>query len=286
MTRGRPVTDISQTLRRQVWYYYVKLTSGKSDYRLSKIFGGEYSTGDERRRIFERLRKANEMPFRGSSEFINEVEMFYKGSSDLYMSGYWELINNTHLEAKTVYKILLVALRKLDLLRNWHEYFPPMIDITHQRGIKYDNSVKNYILQLETVLKDRACLDSLTVIGALYRISKLSPDQLFTNALQKAFKNKLNLVKKNFWMPEEYREDFEAVSLWRISGASQLKDEIEDELFGLFRQDETVMSPGGQLIGWLNNILIKSTFDSKIERLYSRKFFNRYLKLKANKDKL
>lgn len=247
MPKGNPGTDIAEILRRRIWYFNVSTKSGWKDYQLSRDFDlgknnvSKRKTGKVRRRIFERLRKFDEMPFRGKhEEFVRLVESSVEGTAKLYLSPFWKLIGKKPLNLQQLRELVMECVRSAGLLSevgNHHDLNDLMKQAVGMNAAQLimflRSSVEHHRLALEGALKNRPTdLDALALVGALFREAYFAGNLRVALMLEGQFANTLQQITEMDWMPKEISDKFFSLAVERvltttISGRDGLPEYLE-----------------------------------------------------------
>jgi hypothetical protein len=236
MPRGNPGIDVVESIRRRIWYASVKSKSGLSDYYLSKKFdlgGGTNSkTPKVRRRIFERLRKFNEMPFRGRHEaFVRLVDSYpsLAGTAEIYLSPLWKLLGTRHkldiddVRAMVVECVSLLCLFKVpgnfsdDGRDEISEYsqgdeeltFNKWLALTREGDTFYDQSLASAFLHV------RPTFDYLALFGTLALEASMAGSMYISTQHLKTYMVALDEICSQKSM-DGVQEEFKKVATSRI----------------------------------------------------------------------
>lgn len=269
MSRGRPKTDIAEILRRKIWYHNVRRLSEMSDYELDIEFDLiQDRSGKHRRRFFERLRKFNEMPFRGRTlEFIDHVDSHdkLKGTAELYTSTFWDLVSTKILSVEELRHLIVKGMRKLDLLNK-----PDITDVIESTFIneeeaistllstgrltEYNNKVHlgEFMLCFDPV---EFSLETLAITGALYREAYFATNLRIALQLEGLLFHQLEAIKNASWMHSEVYDDFETLVMERILRFSNSPRELPTEYLELFSKSESKKSAAGYFLAWHDQLM-------------------------------
>jgi hypothetical protein len=269
MSRGRPKTDIAEILRRQIWYKNVKRLSEMTDYELDIEFDLiQDRSGKHRRRFFERLRKFNEMPFRGRTlEFIDLVDSHdkLKGTAELYTSTLWDLVSANILSVEELRHLIVKGMRKLGLLKvpssmdgvdntfkNEDEALSAFLfagNLTEYNSKAYEKEFMSCMTQVEV------SLDTLAISGALYREAYFATNLRIALLLENAIFFQLKVIKNSDWMPNEVCVDFETLVAERILRFSNSPRQPPTEYLELFTKSECKKSAAGYFLAWHDKLM-------------------------------
>lgn len=269
MSRGRPKTDVAEILRRQIWYKNVKRRSEMSDYELDIEFDLiKDRSGKHRRRFFERLRKFNEMPFRGRAlEFIERVDLHdkLKGTAELYTSSFWELASAKTLSVEELRHLIVKGMRNLDLLSK-----PESTDVIEStfkneeeatsafrsagRLTEYNNKIHltEFMLCFDPV---EFSLETLAITGALYREAYFATNLRIALQLESLLFHQLKAIKDSPWMPSEVYDDFETLVAERILRFANSPSKLPTEYLKLLCKSENKKSAAGYFLDWHDKLM-------------------------------
>jgi len=272
---SRAKLDEAEKLRRRVWYFNVSRLSGLSDYELSCRFDLDIDAkslrkkGTARRRIFDRLRSFDEMPFRGRTEaFVYSVDNYQripalKGTADLYFSPFWKLISSTSIPANQLREFNIASARATGHLKLPGEYedtnaiYASLLKIPATEYLEY---LSNKSFQYEEAVnlafeETDADLNLLCLFGGLYRESLQSGNYELAQLLEGYVGNLLQEVTEQAWVPPTMRDSLFSLTLTRIR--SHL---APDEYSGLryvemLEDDENKGSPLAMLLDRHDRVL-------------------------------
>lgn len=272
---SHPGTDQAERLRRRLWYFNVKVRSGMSDYELSKIFDLNINAvskrlgGKARRRLFERLRKFDEMPFRGHiAEFVRLVDQHpatpsLSGTESLYFSPFWEIIGKKPLDLSSLRRLIIKCARTTNLLNeagqlnDQIELMKVVTELPPQEMFMFlRSSVDHYEMALEAILpKCELSLDSLALLGGLYREAYYAGHLHIALLLDGYFGNYLQNVMDCDWVPKEIKDELFHLTVQRVLTVSFPTKDIKAGYLTDLSETENAGSPLGMLLARHDRIL-------------------------------
>ncbi len=101
--------DTIERLRTRCWYEYVRGKFGgppESDYQLSMKFDPDCVTGASRVPLFESIRKT--LP-KLKPSLLDQVNEVYPGTRDIYLSPFWHVLGQRHLDADELQQLIVQA---------------------------------------------------------------------------------------------------------------------------------------------------------------------------------
>jgi hypothetical protein len=279
--------DAAERFRRRLWYFNVRSRSGMSDYQLSRTFDlyasavSKRVAGKARRRIFERLRKFDEMPFRGhTAEFVRMVDQYpegtaLRGTERLYFSPFWDLIGKKPLDLRSLRSVILKSARNTGLLHEWGELNDQVEIVRSITSLNPDDILDflashedHYDQALSSILpKCDLSLDLLALLGGLYREAYFAGHLRIALLLEGYLGNALQDVMDCDWVPSEIRDDLFACVVERVITLSVPATPIKTGYLSELNPTENRGSPLAMLLArhdrYLWQVIEDDPFDMK-----------------------